>query len=120
MNQYLKLSMLTFFLALVFPVLSQEQKSDKAEMEQRIDMRLDKLEKELNLNPQQKSQLREIQLSSSQKKKELREQMRTVELERKTQIKAVLTPEQFEKMKALNQQRMKEKRSKKCSCGKKK
>jgi periplasmic protein CpxP/Spy len=120
MKNLMKIGMLTLALSLGYNSYAQEPKHDKVDTEQRIDMRLDKLEKELNLNPEQKAQLREIHLASWQKKKELSAQMRTVEQEKKEQVKAVLTAEQLEKMKELHkqkQQKMKKKRGATCNCG---
>lgn len=121
MKNLMKISALTLALSLWLTSYGQEPKHDKMDMEQRIDMRLDKLEKELNLKPEQKAQLREIHLASWQKKKELNAQMRTVEKEKKEQVKAVLTAEQLEKMKELHEQKkqkMKKKRSSTCTCEK--
>jgi periplasmic protein CpxP/Spy len=120
MKHLMKIGALTLALTLGFSSYGQEPKHDKVDMEQRIDMRLDKLEKELNLTQEQKAQLREIHLSAWQKKKEIKEQMRAVDMEKKDQIQAALTAEQFEKMKEIGQQKMKKKRESTCTCSKEK
>jgi len=55
----------------------------------------------LSIDPQQKTKIYEIEASFTPKLKALREQLEALEAEQRDQIKAVLTPEQQEKLKTL-------------------
>jgi Spy/CpxP family protein refolding chaperone len=63
--------------------------------------RLPQFYAKLSIDPQQKTKIYEIEATFSPKLKALRDQLEALEAEQRDQIKAVLTPEQQDKLKTL-------------------
>jgi periplasmic protein CpxP/Spy len=98
-----------------------QARGDKRTMEERVEVRTDKMVGELSLTPEQAAKLKAIHLKQAEKMKavrekqaagrqELRQEARAIASETEKEYQAVLTPEQFEKYKQNKAQKMEEKR----------
>jgi Spy/CpxP family protein refolding chaperone len=118
MRNLIRIASVGLVMSLAFPASAQDTRKDKVDTEQRMDARLDKLEKELDLSKEQKAQLKEIHKDTWEKKQALKTQIQANHQEKKERIKAVLTPEQYAKMKEMHKEKATQKRSGMCTCGK--
>jgi Spy/CpxP family protein refolding chaperone len=118
MRNLIRIGAVGLVMCLAIPAIAQDTRKDKVDAEQRLDARLDKLEKELDLSKEQKAQLKEIHKDTWEKKQALKTQMQANNQEKKERVKAVLTPEQYAKMKEIKKEKAMQKRSDLCTCGK--
>jgi len=86
-----------------------QEKKDRHDGEQKMEERMVKLEKELELTPEQSVKIREINAEFYAKHKALKKEMHEVRKAKKEAYKQVLTPEQQAKMKEIHQNKKAEK-----------
>ncbi len=93
--------------------LFAQEKKERHDGEQKMEERMVKLEKELELTPEQSVKIREINAEYYSKHKALKKEMHEVRAAKKEAYKQVLTPEQQARMKEIHQNKKAEK-SKTC------
>lgn len=91
-----------------------QEKKDRPDGEQKMEERMVKLEKELELTPEQSVKIREINAEFYANHKALKKQMHELKAAKKEAYKQVLTQEQQAKMKEIHQSRKAEKGKKCC------
>ena len=98
-----------------------QARGERKTMEERVEIRTNKMVGELALTPEQAAKLKEIHLKQAEKMKAVREKQasanrnsreeaKSVVAETEKEYEAILTPEQFEKYKQNKAQKMEVKR----------
>ena len=78
-----------------------QEKKDRVDFEQRMDQRMEKLEKELALTPEQVAKIKAVNMETHQQQIKLKQEMQEVKLAKKEAYKTILTEEQQTKMEEL-------------------
>jgi Spy/CpxP family protein refolding chaperone len=93
------------FVSLSFGVVAQEKVQHEGMAKKYSEHRIEYLEKELNLTPEQVKQIKTIHRENAKKQEALRKEMNENKEQERKATKAVLTEEQQEKMKAMHAER---------------
>lgn len=94
--------------------INAQERKDRIPHEDRMEMRLEKMEKHLELTPEQSKQLREIHHKHAAKKTELRAELRKLNEVEKAELKALLSDEQLKKLKDLKKEHTHKKKQHAC------
>lgn len=102
-------------IGLVISNLNAQEKKDRIQHEDRMEMRMEKMEKHLELTPEQSKQIREIHAKHHAQQVELRKEMRELRATKKAEFKEVLNDEQYEKMLAFKKEHKYKKKHATCN-----
>lgn len=128
--KYLKMKnvLAIFLMAFTMTAFGQEElkpapRADRADrgaklsVEERVDKRIEKMTKQLDLSADQQKELREVLLAQKEQKEVMKEQKDAMKAQRKVireqemeKVKSVLTSEQLEKMETLQKERAKKRK----------
>jgi len=94
--------------------LNAQEKKERIPQEDHMEMRMKKMEKHLELTPEQSKQLRQIHHKHAAKKTELRGELKKLHEAEKSELKQVLSEEQFKKLQDFKKEQAHQKKQHTC------